>query len=252
MPVMRVHSTIGTTPHFPFPSLWGNEASAAMRVHLNTRYALLPLLYSLMYEAHATGVPSMRPMRMVFPNDATSAGMTAQFMVGNDLLVAPVLAQNNATSAYLPAGTWFGFNSSKTYMGPTTLNLPSVPLDAVPAFVRSGAIITLAPPIQYTDALPGGPLAVQVYTGASSNGTVYYDDDGETTDYDGATGAYALVTFAWDDGAGCLSWSRVANGGYAGGPRSFTQLTVTAFSASKPTATSPPMAIGQSGKACPT
>ena len=53
----------------------------------------------------------------------------------------------------------------------------------IPAFVRPGAIVPLAPVIQYTDALPGGPLEVQVYAGADGS-FMLIEDDGETTAYE--------------------------------------------------------------------
>ena len=60
--------------------LWGQEASDAMRALLVLRYSLLPHMYSLMAETAASGLPAMRPMRLVFPDDETSASMTEQFM----------------------------------------------------------------------------------------------------------------------------------------------------------------------------
>ena len=51
-----------------------------MRALLVLRYSLLPHMYSLMAETAASGLPAMRPMRLVFPDDETSASMTEQFM----------------------------------------------------------------------------------------------------------------------------------------------------------------------------
>lgn len=246
-PVMRVHSTIGSTPHFPFPELWGAEAATAMVAALNLRYRLLPHTYALAHEANRVGLPIMRPMAMEFPADPSLADVTAQFMYGGMILVAPVLTPDNATSAYLPADTWFEWDSARTHVGPTTLSLPAVPLGVTPAFVRSGAILSLAPAgLQYSDALPGGPLSIVVY-GGKDGAHVMYDDDGETTDYE--TGAVATITFTWKDSTGCLSWVRA--GTFAGGPRSFVQLTVTAYTTSGATKTAPATAIGVGGSVCP-
>jgi alpha-glucosidase len=250
LPVMRVHSTIGTTPHFPFPQLWGAEASAAMRALLNMRYRLLPHTYSLHRFAYLYGEPIVRPMQMEFPADAATRDMTAQFMFGEHVLVAPVLTPDNATSVYLPAGTWFELGSSATHSGPVTLKLQDVPLGSTPAYVQSGAIVPLAPAgLQYTDALPGGPLEVTVYCGADA---VYefWEDDGESTDYATSPAtAVSLLDLKWSDATGCLSWTKT---GSFSGPHSFEQLSVTAFLPSGATKTAPAQAIGQSGKVCPT
>jgi alpha-glucosidase (family GH31 glycosyl hydrolase) len=255
MPVMRVHSTISATPHFPFPELWGQEASDAMRTLLALRYSLLPHMYSLGHEAFLTGLPIARPMVMEFA-DAATAPLTSQWMIGDALLVAPVLTDDNATSAVLPrlaAGcVWFGFaadsQSGQTFAGGQTVPLSGVPLDAVPAFVRSGGILALAPPIQYSDALPGGPLNAVAFAGADGAFTLY-EDDGETRGY--AAGLVSYVNLTWDDSRHCLSWAR---GGAAGaaGARAFTQIAVTAYFLDGSQGTSPAQAMGQTGSACPT
>ena len=60
IPIMRVHSTATATPHFPFPELWGAEASAAMQALLQLRYTLLTYLYSLAHQTYSQGTPLAR------------------------------------------------------------------------------------------------------------------------------------------------------------------------------------------------
>ena len=80
--------------------------------------------------------------------------------------------------------------------------------------------------IQFTDALPGGALEVQVYGGADGHFALV-EDDGETTDY--ATGGKVRKTsLAWDDSSSTLSWT--VNDGATTSPQMFTQLYVTLFS----------------------
>ena len=250
LPVMRVHSTIGTTPHFPFPELWGAEASAAMRQSLDFRYRLLPHTYSLAGYAARYGMPIVRPMQLEFPADAATRDMTAQFMFGAHVLVAPVLTPDNATSVYFPAATWFEWGSCVTHAGPATLQLPSVPLGVTPAYVQAGSIIPLAPRgLQFSDALPGGPLEVTVYAGKDAQ-YEFWDDDGETTDWlTSPATASSLLVLTWTEATQCLAWT--LTGSYVG-PRSFTQLSVTAFvdGAAAPK-TAAAQAIGKSGSACP-
>lgn len=253
MPVMRVHSTISATPHFPFPELWGQDASDAMRTLLQLRYSLVPHLYSLGHETFLSGLPIARPMIMEF-TDSQTASLTSQWMIGDAVLVAPVLSDSNATSAVLPvlpAGSvWFPLQAtagSKPYAGGQTVSLPNVPLDTVPAFVRSGGIVLFAPPVEYTDALPGGPLNVAVYAGADGSFTLY-EDDGETRAYE--TGAVATLRFSWVDATRCISWTRGGVAG-SGGAQSFVQLQVTAFFVDGTSGSVPPQDIGDSGTACP-
>jgi len=247
IPIMRVHSTNSATPHFPFPELWGQEASDAMKAMLQLRYALLPYTYSLAHEAFATGVPPARQLAMEFPGDPAVAATTSSWMLGPALLAAPVLQDDNATTAYLPLGaTWFEWGTATTHAGGSTLPLANVPLDRVPVFARAGSIVPLAPPVEFSDALPGGALQVAVYGGAGASFTLF-EDDGDTMAY--ASGAVATLALAWDDAAKCLSWARGGVAG-AGGAQAFTQLAVTAYGVDGTTSTAAETAIGSSGKAC--
>merc|ERR1711879_849379 len=92
---------------------------------------------------------------------------------------------------------------------------------------RPGTIVTLAPVIQYSDALPGGPLEVQVYMGANGEFTLA-EDDGETKAY--ASGAIRETKFQWKQTSKTLSWS-VTNAGLSL-PNAFRKLFVKAFSVS--------------------
>merc|ERR1712032_281397 len=99
-------------------------------------------------------------------------------------------------------------------------------LDEVPTFVRPGAVVPLAPVVQYTDALPGGPLEVQVYAGADGSFKLV-EDDGETTSYE-RLGYVRETEFSWSDGLRTLSWSS-RQGRRITFENAFTQLYVTLF-----------------------
>lgn len=115
--------------------------------------------------------------------------------------------------------------------------------------MAAGAVLALAPPVEFSDSLPGGPLHVTVYGGADGAFTLY-EDDGETTAYEGgADAAFAATALRWDDTAACLSWAR--SGGFSG-PQSFVQLDVTLFKADGAVARAAAQPIGGSGTACPT
>merc|ERR1712226_1325577 len=88
LPIMRVHSTLESKPHWPF--LWGEEAGNAMRNALVLRYRLIPYHYSLAHKMYKERQLWMRPLVIDFPSDERAAQMTSQWMDG-DLLVAPVL-----------------------------------------------------------------------------------------------------------------------------------------------------------------
>eukprot|EP00656_Telonema_subtile_P007115 TRINITY_DN1332_c0_g1_i3.p1 TRINITY_DN1332_c0_g1~~TRINITY_DN1332_c0_g1_i3.p1 ORF type:complete len:602 (+),score=90.45 TRINITY_DN1332_c0_g1_i3:282-2087(+) len=219
MPVMRVHSTHSATPHFPW--LWGEPFASIMRTALELRYRLMPYHYSLAHRMHTTGKLWMRPMVAEFGGDSAAAPLTSQWMDGA-LLVSPVLTEDSTKSVYLPEGSWFEFNTSSTITGPTNISA-TAELTEVPVYVRPGTVLPLAPIVQESNALPGGPLEVHVYTGADG----WFDlveDDGNSTAY--LTGGVTVTSLAWVDASRTLSWSVVGAGKAA---NAFEQLFVTVF-----------------------
>lgn len=219
-PVMRSHSVNSVQPRFPW--LYGGPAEAAMRKALELRYRLVPYYYSLAHEAAEKGTPLMRPLAMAYPDDPQVANLTSQWLMGEGLMPAPILSQTNQRSVYFPAGTWYAFDSNQTRTGSQSAEV-SAELDQIPVFVRAGTILPLAPVLQHTDDLPGGPLDLQIYPGASASFTLT-EDDGLTTAY--RTGQLRRVTFTWDDAARTLGW--IVDGPYRG-KDVFKEMKVTVF-----------------------
>lgn len=237
MPTMRVHSTKSATPHFPW--LWGDYAGA-MRDALNLRYQLVPYHYSLAHLMYKTQRLWMRPLAAEFPTDETAAPIASQWLDG-DLLVSPVLQEDNSMNIYIPEGTWYNFNQSSQVTGPKTIT-GTAALTQVPVFVRPGAVVPLAPVIQFTDALPGGPLEVQVYAGGDGVFTLV-EDDGETLAYE-KSGAIRSTTLKWSDSEKTLSWT--TSGETLTLAHAFTQVYVKMISASA-IQTSAVKTLGNSG-----
>jgi alpha-glucosidase len=200
-PIMRAHSTRDATPHFPW--LYGPEAETAIRKALELRYRLIPYYYSLAHDSYQTGERLMRPLIMDFPNDPALADLSDEWLMGPSLLAAPMIDRGNVRSVYLPHDKWFEFDTNTLLDGGTTLRR-RVSLDDIPAYVRAGSILPLAPPILHTDQLPGGPLELQIYPGRDATFTLY-EDDGRTTSYQ--HGQQRRTTFTWTDATRTLSWS---------------------------------------------
>jgi len=248
MPTMRVHSGLQAVPHWPW--LWGDEASGAMRQALELRYRLIPYHYSLAHTMFTSLFLWMRPLVMEFPDDPVAADITTEWMDGA-ILVAPILHQHSRRQIYLPAGTWYPLGASKITRTPvscercrrTILEAPGrqgnaleivhgpahmggeAAFDEVPAFVRAGTVLPLAPVVQHTGALPGGALEVQVYAGADGSFDLF-EDDGETTKYQ--SGHLRITRFHWDDATGTLSW-RLTGSVLAPGQIAFRELFVSLF-----------------------
>jgi hypothetical protein len=132
----------------------------------------------------------MRPLVLNHPADPRTWELGAEFLWGDDLLVAPV-TREGATHwpVYLPAGRWHDFWTHEAYEGPRGI-LVDAPLDRLPLFVRAGAIVPMGPVVQHLSGGPAADLTLLVYPAASASFTLY-DDDGTTNAYRG--GAFALT-----------------------------------------------------------
>ncbi|WP_020659990.1 glycoside hydrolase family 31 protein [Amycolatopsis benzoatilytica] len=119
---------------------FGDEALELIEKSLRLRETLRPYLMEQMRVAHELGVPPMRPLFVDFPDDPAAWTADDQFLLGPDLLVAPVLrAGETARAVYLPTGaSWTDAVTGETFAGGTTVEAPA-PLDRIPVFVREGA-----------------------------------------------------------------------------------------------------------------
>lgn len=228
LPTMRVHSVISAKPHWPW--LWGPEASSAMRQALELRYRLMPYHYSLahrMYESLRDPKREpflwMRPLAMDFPEDEAAASLTTEWMDG-DILVAPIVRPDFQKEVYLPKGLWYQRETAHISQGPLNIGGPAN-LWEIPQYCRAGAVLPVAAAVQFSDALPGGPLEIQVYGGADG-GFELVEDDGISYAY--KSGEVRRTKLSWDDEAKTLTW-KVSGNPEAGGPQSFTKIYMTLF-----------------------
>jgi len=189
-PFMRIHTADGTADQEPWS--FGVAYEGYNRRAIELRYELLPHIYNEMERTSTTGIPALRPVFLEFPADSRTWSMDDQFMLGPDLLVAPVLHEARTDrELYLPAGTWFDFWTGRPFQGGQTIRVP-VTLSSMPVFVREGAFVIRQPVVQHTGEMSGQALRVDVYPAASSEASLY-EDDGVSFDYQ--RGGYLRRTF---------------------------------------------------------
>lgn len=136
-PVMRTHE--GNRPRDNL-QLDGDAAVLAHFARLTRLHrGLLPLFQRLADDAVATGLPMQRPMFLHFPDDTATYSNQTQFLLGPDLLVAPVLAEDAAEwDVLLPTGCrWTHLWSGLTYDGGGTVRV-AAPIGEPPVFWRAG------------------------------------------------------------------------------------------------------------------
>jgi alpha-glucosidase len=165
-----------------------------IRDAIRLRYRLVPYFYSLLYEASVEGSPVMRPMVYEFEHDSATWEESFDFMLGRSILVANVLEPGARTrKVYLPKGSdWFDWHTRQWYAGGQTIEL-DVTLQSIPMFLRSGAIIPLAPKLEniHLDTVEELQLLIEPSENASF---VMYEDDGVTNNY--KNGDYLKTTIA--------------------------------------------------------
>lgn len=125
---------------------FGEPAYERIEQVLLLRERLRPYLSGLMRVAHESGIPPMRPLFVDFPADATAWRVDDEFLLGPDVLVAPVLFPG-ATSreVYLPAGAdWTDAWTGSPYAGGATITAAAPP-DRIPVFLRAGADVPIRP-----------------------------------------------------------------------------------------------------------
>jgi len=197
-PLCRNHAELDAYDHEPWR--FGDYYEGIIRKYLKLRYRLLPFLYTALEEAHRTGVPMFRPLLLNYQNDYNTVTIEDQFMVGADLLAAPIVKQGQTQRmVYLPKGTWFDYWTGKAVQGGTTLHADA-PLETVPLYVRGGAIVPMGPEMKYVGEKTGGPVTFAIYPDAKGHAEAsLYEDDGVSPAY--AKGAFRRTSVTYQSSA---------------------------------------------------
>lgn len=178
-PLFRNHCAKGSIPQEPW--CFGEETLNIYRKYVELRYQLLPYFYDLCRECEQTGLPVIRPLVLHYEHDKMVKNMNDQFLVGENLLVAPVLEQGAVKRmVYLPEGNWFDYWTHKRYVGPRHF-VVNAPLDTCPIFVKAGTILPKAPLQMYVGEMEDAPLILEIYPGSGSYR--HYRDNGEDFAY---------------------------------------------------------------------
>ncbi len=130
-PMMQLH---GVTPREPW--LYDRETVDLTRGYFKVRERLQPYLLDLAREAREHGIPMWRPLPLVYPDDPATWSVGDQFLLGADLLIAPIVGTNNERTVYLPTGRWMDLWNGTTLTGPTQLTVRAG-LAITPAYARA-------------------------------------------------------------------------------------------------------------------
>ena len=100
--LLSSHSRYHGSTAYKVPWLYGDEAVDVAREFTELKLQLKPYLLKMMQETHETGIPMMRAMVLEFPDDPTCEDIDTQYMLGDDLLVAPIFREDGVARFYVP------------------------------------------------------------------------------------------------------------------------------------------------------
>lgn len=166
----------GTTPREPWH--YGPAAVDAVRTFARERYRLLPHLYTAAEIARRRGIPVMRPLVLEFQDDHGARTCGTELLLGDALLVAPVLDSGGQRDVYLPDAEWVDYWTGEQVAGGRT-HARDVDLDEIPVYLRAGRLVPRQDPDHgVADGLPDSLELYGTLADGTASGDVY-DEDAE-------------------------------------------------------------------------
>ena len=175
--LLSSHSRFHGSDSYRVPWLFDDDEShPESAVSVTRRFAklknrLAPYLVAAGREAAATGAPVMRAMVLAFPDDPTCRTLDRQYLLGPDLLVAPVFSAEGDVELYLPAGTWTSLLTGEQVTGPVWRR-ERHGFDSLPLYVRGGAVLPLGEREDRPDGDHADGLTLRVFPDGAQRRTV--------------------------------------------------------------------------------
>jgi sulfoquinovosidase len=161
-PVMRTKRTGIAVPSYERPQVFDDDVIATWRRFTKLHTQLYPYLLAADGEYRRTGMPIMRHALLTDPDDAKARAQDGQYMFGDALLAAPVVAPGQTTKeVYAPRGVWLDFNAAVRFVESTGAYVPvgrgkvllgrrtyklDAPLERLPMLIKAGSVLPLLPP----------------------------------------------------------------------------------------------------------
>lgn len=188
--------------------MFGDEVLDIYRKYTKLRYKLIPYFYDLFFEGEKTGAPIMRPLVFHYEKDEVARTCNDEFMVGDRILVAPVVMQGmDRRMVYLPEGDWYDYWTREKITGPVWF-VKEAPLDVCPIYVKAGSVIPMMEEQSYVGEKSLDTLLLDVYPGVGSYD--HYLDNGEDFAYQ--EGKYHQYHITVDE-SGNVNWE-IVHAGY--------------------------------------
>jgi len=210
LPMFRSHGT--DTPR----EIWnfgekGTEFYDAIEKYINLRYEFMPMIYSLAGQVRTRNKNMLRSLIYDYRSDKTARTIKDQYMLGEELMVCPVLEPMYYTNeyeyplddkkervCYLPEGTdWIDYWTKEVFSGGQYIT-KETPIDIMPIFVKAGSILLKKEGMQHVFDKEDSPVIIEVYNiGKNICGeSLLYEDEGEGYEYE--NGKYSEIIISHD------------------------------------------------------
>ncbi|OUE27336.1 alpha-xylosidase [Clavibacter michiganensis] len=168
--MMSSHSRLHGSTSYRVPWAFDEEAVDVTRRFSRLKLGLMPYLHQVGIEAHETGIPFMRPMQLEFPDDPAVHHLDRQYMLGSDILVAPVLSADGRVEYLLPAGTWTNLLTGEVRAG-GGWHREVHDVMSMPIWVRAGAVLATTERVDRPDHDHLDGLIVTIHPGGTGTRT---------------------------------------------------------------------------------
>lgn len=139
--LLSTHSRLHGNSSYRVPWLFDEESVDVLRFFTKLKGKLMPYIWTQAIKTHETGIPMMRAMAMDFTDDEACLYLDRQYMLGDDLLVAPIFNDEGIASFYVPdTGVWTDIIRGKKYEG-GKFYTEKYDYMSLPLLARPGSII---------------------------------------------------------------------------------------------------------------
>jgi len=140
--LLSSHSRLHGSKSYRVPWVYDDEACDVVRQFTQLKCRLMPYLYPASSQAASHGTPVMRAMMLEFPEDPACDYLDRQYMLGDDLLVAPVFSEEGDVDFYMPQGRWTHLLNNEVAEG-SRWHRQQHGFDSLPLYVRPNTLLAL-------------------------------------------------------------------------------------------------------------
>lgn len=194
-PFFRGHSMINSKDSEPWA--YGEEVEEISRNYIRLRYKLMPYIYAAFKESADRGYPVARSLAIEYTHEEKvyDEAYENEYLFGPSILVAPVKSKAEYAKVWLPEGKWYDFFTDKVHKGAKEM-VVECPIERLPVYVKASAIIPMQEAPESLNQSKVTKLDLHVYNGVEDNAYHYYEDDGESFDYEQAAFYAREITFS--------------------------------------------------------